>query len=143
MTSLTGEASVPLEIDATTDRQALLRLVQKSLDRDGPIPVGVVGTDRATGQPTFHAIQVTALDGQTVHYQDPGEAGPIGKGSMPLANFLSSLKMINVPYETLDRVIKDGLRDIGNIANVAPRSGQKPREAVMSGEAAFSMYMEP
>ncbi|MEB3204394.1 MAG: hypothetical protein VKP57_06810 [Candidatus Sericytochromatia bacterium] len=143
MTSLTGEASVPLEVDATTNRQALLRLILESLDRDGPIPVGVVGTDRATGQPTFHAIQITAFDGQTVFFQDPGEAGTVGKGSMPLANFLASLKMINVPYETLDRVMKDGLSDIGKIANVAPRSSQKPREALMAGKAAFSLSVEP
>jgi len=143
MTSLTGEASVPLEVDATTDRQALLRLIQESLDRDGPIPVGVVGEDPATKQPTFHAIQVTSFDGQTVFFQDPGEAGAVGKGSMPLATFLASLKMINVPYDTLDRVMKDGLRDIGTIANVAPRSSQKPREALMATKGTFSLQIEP
>jgi len=143
MTSLTGEASVPLEVDATTDRQALLRLIQESLDRDGPIPVGVVAKDRVTGQPTFHAIQVTSVDGQTVFYQDPGEAGAVGKQSMPLAAFLDSLKMINVPYDTLDRVMKDSLRDIGNVANVAQRSGQKPRDALMATKGALSLQIEP
>ncbi|MEB3238548.1 MAG: hypothetical protein VKO64_13125 [Candidatus Sericytochromatia bacterium] len=140
MTSLTGEASVPLEIDATTDRNALLRLIQESLDRDGPIPVGVSAEDPVTHQPTFHAIQLTSFDGQSIFYQDPGTGS---KGSMPLGKFFDSLRMLNVPYDTLERVSKDGGLGLGSVANVAPRSSQKPREAAWTAKKRFALTLEP
>lgn len=122
MAALTDERYLPID-SAALSPASVRALLLETLDREGGVPVGVAVPDPVTGAPSLHAIQVTGVAGQMVSYQDPG-SGSVG--TMTLAEFAQSMKLIAVSADIMERLSKKGLLSTVGAADVASRQQTPP-----------------